>query len=263
MIVDARPGANGFIAFDAVKKAPADGHDLLLVANSHMAINPALFKKLPYDPQRDYAPVVLLFRNYFFFVVAANGPYQSVPALIAAARASPGTLSYGTPYIGSPPHLGSATFEFLTRTKMNHVPFKDTTQIFISVANGDLTWAFGSAGSTAPIAKTGRLRLLAIGAPSRLPTHPDVPTLAEAGGPAELVVDAWSGLVVPRATPDAVVRKINADIVKQLGEPDILERLRVLGFDAAPTTPEGFAELIRSDGKRLGEVIRRIGASVE
>jgi tripartite-type tricarboxylate transporter receptor subunit TctC len=263
VLVDARPGGNGFIAIEAVKKAPPDGHELLIVANSHMAINPNLMKKLPYDPEKDFVPVALLFRNSFFITVASDSPYQSVPALIAAAKANPGKLSYGTPYVGSPPHLGSALFEYLTGTKMIHVPFKDTTQIFISVANGDVSWAFGSVGSTAPIVKTGKLKLIAIGAKSRLPTHPDIPTIEEAGGPPGVLVDAWTGLIAPRGTPEAVVRRINGDIVRQLGEADILERLRILGFEAAPVTPEAFGEIIRSDIKRMGEIIRRVGVTAD
>ena len=263
VIVEARPGGNGFIAFDVVKRAPPDGYELLVAANSHLAINPNLFKKLPYDPEKDFVPVALLFRNTFFIAVASDGPYQTVPALIAAARTSPGKLSYGTPYVGSPPHLGSALFEFRTGTKMIHVPFKDTTQIFISVANGDVSWAFGSVGSTAPIVKMGRLKLLAIGAKSRLATHPDVPTIEEAGGPSGLLVDAWTGLIALRGTPEEVVRRINGEIVKQLGEPDILDRLSILGFEPAPLTPEAFGETIRADNQRLGEVIRRIGVTVD
>jgi len=263
VLVDARPGGNGFIAFEAVKKAPPDGHELLIAANSHMAINPSLMKKLPYDPEKDFVPVALLFRNSFFIAVGADSPYQSVPALIAAAKANPGKLTYGTPYVGSPPHLGSALFEYLTGTKMTHVPFKDTTQIFIAVANGDVTWAFGSVGSTAPIVKTGKLRLIAIGAKSRLPTHPDVPTIEEAGGPPGVLVDAWTGLIAPRGTPDRVVRRINTDIVRHLRDADILERLRILGFEAAPGTPEAFGEIIHADIKRLGDIVRKVGAKAD
>jgi len=261
VIVDPRPGGNGNIAFEAVKKAAPDGHELLIGANAHVAINPHLFKQLPYDPEKDFVPVAMLWRNSFFIAVASDGPYQTVPALIAAARANPGKLSYGTPYVGSPSHLGSALFEYLTGTKMIHAPFNNVTQIFIGVANGDVSWAFGSVGSTEPIVKTGKLRLIAIGAKSRLASHPDIPTIEEAGGPAGIIVDAWVGLLAPRGTSDPVVRRINSDVAKQLGEPYILDRLRILGFEAAPVTPEEFAQVIRADSKRLGEVIRRVGAT--
>src|ERR1700690_2933603 len=140
VIVDAKPGASGFIAIESVKNAAPDGQELLVVSDAHVAINPALYKKLPYDPQKDFVPVAMFYHTPFYLAVTTNGPYQTVAALIAAAKKDPGAVSYGSSYVGSPSHLGSAEFESLTGTKMIHVPYKDQSQMYVGIANGDLGW---------------------------------------------------------------------------------------------------------------------------
>jgi tripartite-type tricarboxylate transporter receptor subunit TctC len=263
VIVDARPGGSGFIAIEAVKKAPPDGHDLLVVSNAHVAINPALYKKLPYDPEKDFVPVAMFYRTPFFLIVSTSGPYKSVPALVAAAKANPGAISYGSSYVGSPSHLGSAEFEFLTGTKMIHVPFKDQSQMYLAIANGDVGWAFSTLGSALPLMDAGRIKPLAIAAKQRLKNLPEVPTMAEAGGPPGMEVDAWLAVVAPRGTPPAIVRKINADINRALADPDVQRQLTQFGFEAAPGTPEQFAEVIRSDARKYSELVRRTGATAD
>ena len=263
VIVDARPGGSGFIAIDAVKKAAPDGHELLVVSNAHVAINPALYKKLPYDPQRDFVPVAMFYRTPFFLIVSRSGPFTSVPALIAAAKATPDTISYGSSYVGSPSHLGGAEFEFLTGTKMIHVPYKDQSQMYVGIANGDLGWAFSTLGSALPLMQAGKIKPLAIAAKQRLKSLPDVPTMADAGGPPGLEVDAWLAIVAPRGTPPDIVRRINADVNKALANPEVQQQLQQFGFEAAPGTPEQFAEVIRADAKKYAELVRRTGATAE
>ena len=263
VIVDARPGGSGFAAIDAVKQAVPDGHDLLVVSSGQMAINPALYAKLPYDPARDFVPVAMFYRTPFYLIVRANGPHASVPALIAAAKAKPGTVSYGSSYVGSPSHLGSAEFAFATGTDMIHVPYKDQSQMYVSIANGDVDWAFSSLGSALPLVTAGKIRILAVAAPRRSAALPDVPTLAEAGGPADMGVDAWLALVAPRGTPDDVVAKINADVNRAIADPAFGDLMKTLGFDAAPGTPADLAATIASEVKRFAELVRRTGARAD
>lgn len=263
VVVDAKPGGNGFIAIEAVKRAPPDGHELLVLADSHLTINPSLFKNVPYDPEKDLVPIVGLYRAFFFVAVAADGPYQSIPQLIAGARANPGKLSYGTPYVGSPSHLGSAVFEHETGTQMIHVPFKDTLQIFTSVANGNVTWAIATAASTRGMVSAGKMKLIAVAARNRLASHPEVPTVEEAGGPKDFVVEAWLALLAPRGTPQDVVRRIHADTQRAIATPEMRKRYANLGFEPLPISPEEVAAKIRADLKKNAEVIRRVGAKAD
>ena len=262
VIVDSRPGASGFLAIEAVKNARPDGYELLVVSNAHVAINPALYKKLPYDPERDFAPVGMIYHTPFFVTVKSDGPYSSVPALIAAARAKPGKLTYGAPYVGSPAHLGAADLARRTGTSMILVPFKDQSQMYLSIASGDLDWALSTLASATPLAKAGRIKLLAIASARRSSSAPEVPTMREAGGP-DFEVDSWLALLAPRATPAAVVRKINADMNAELAAPEVLERMKAMGFTASPGTPEQLAESIRADGKTYAELVRLTGASAD
>jgi len=263
VIVEPKPGGSGFIAIEAVKNAAPDGHELLVASNAHVAINPALYQKLPYDPEKDLVPVAMFYRTPFFVVVKADGPYPSVPALIAAAKANPGTVSYGSSYVGSPSHLGSAEFEYRTGTRMIHVPYRDQSQMYVGIAGGDIGWAFSTLGSALPLIQAGKIKILAIAAKERLKTLPDVPTLEEAGGPAGLEVDSWLGLMAPRGTPPELIRRINAEVNRQLADAEVLEQMRRLGFEPAPGTPEQFAQVIAADAKKYGELVRRTGAKAD
>jgi tripartite-type tricarboxylate transporter receptor subunit TctC len=263
VVVEAKPGASGFLAVEAVKNAQPDGHELLVVSDAHVAINPSLYRKLPYDPQRDFVPVAMFYHTPFYLAVATAGPYPTVAALVDAAKARPDTVSYGSSYVGSPSHLGSAEFAFLTGTKMIHAPYKDQSQMYVGIANGDIGWAFTTLGSALPLMQSGRLRLIAVAAPQRTKAQPDVPTLAEAGGPPWMQVGSWLAILAPRGTPAEVVRRINADVNKVLADPDVIAQMRSFGFEAAPESPEQLADEIRADAKKYADLVRRTGASAE
>jgi tripartite-type tricarboxylate transporter receptor subunit TctC len=263
VIVEPRPGANGFIAIGQAKKATPDGYELLLAGQSHLSINPRLFKSVPYDPEKDFAPLSLIYRTVFFVAVKADGPYRSIPELIAAAKASQKKLSYSSPYVGSPPHLGAAEFAYLTGTQMVHVPYKEAAQVYISVANGDVDWALGSIGSTLPLTKAGKLKLLAIAAKARDPEHPDIPTVAQAGGPAGYEVDTWVSLVAPAGTPPDLLRRLSADIAAAVADPEVKERFKGIGVDPVSGTPAELAELVKRDLAAYGDIVKRTGVTAE
>jgi tripartite-type tricarboxylate transporter receptor subunit TctC len=263
VVTEAKPGGNGFIAIEQGKKAAPDGHELLVLANSHLTINPVLFKNVPYDPVADLTPLTGLYRTWFFIAVKSDGPYNSVTDLVAAAKAKPGKLTYGTPYVGSPSHLGSAILEHATGTQMVHVPFKDTLQIFASIANGDVDWAVATASSTAPMVKAGRVKLIAVAAPKRLASHPNVPTVEESGGPKDFEVESWLVLMAPRGVGADLVRKIHADVQKALATPEMKKRTEALGFETYEANPAEIAARIKTELKSNAEVVKRVGAKAD
>lgn len=263
VLVENRPGGNGFIALGAAKTAPADGYTLAQASSAQLATHPLLYKSLPYDPNADFAPVTPLFRNHFFVVVAASAPWKNMNDLLAAARAKPGQLTYGSEFVGSPGHLGSAMLEAASATQMTHVPFKETSQLFTAVGTGDVQWAFGTAGTAGAALRGGKVKFLALAAPKRLDQYRDVPTVAEAGGPANFELDAWTGLLAPRGTPAAITERIGAEVRKALAEADVRERFAVFGYEPFPQTPSQMTATIEADRKRYGEVIKRLNIALD
>ncbi|CAN5548969.1 tripartite tricarboxylate transporter substrate binding protein [soil metagenome] len=263
VIVEARPGASGFIGLEAAKNAAPDGYTLTLIGLAHMSMNPGLYKKLPYDWEHDFSLVGLMFRTPFFITVRTGGKYDTVSDLISVAKADPGGVTYATPYVGSPIHLGGALFESLTGTKMVHVPFSDQTQVFVSVANGDVDWTLGTIGSAGGILRAGKVKLLAIASDKRLSSQPDVPTVTEAGGPAGYEVDSWVGFAAPAKTPVAILEKVNAGIARALAEPAVKERFAGLGYETSPSTAAEFKALALRDLKKYTEIIRINGITAQ
>ena len=262
VVVDPRPGANGFLAVGAVKQAPATGYDLLMADVGHLAISPSLFKKLPYDPKADFVPVGGVYRTSFFIVVGANSPIQSAKDLVAAA-ATPGKVTYGSNSIGGPLHLGAAQIEAASGTKMLHIPFKEISQLYGAVATGEVDWAMGSIASAGALMRAGKLRFIAIADDARSPTLPNVPTLEESGGPKGVKARSWVAIMAPKATPAAVVDNLNKSLNEVLKQPDVAEKFSAFGFVPFPVTPAALGSLIDSDTVVYADMVKRTGASAD
>lgn len=263
VIVDNRPGASGFIAIEAIKRAAPDGHELLQMDNAQMAAQPFLFKKLPYELLRDFEPVTPILRNYFFVTVPVGSRYKTMADLGAAAKAGPGQVNYGSWFVGSPGHIGAAMLETATGTRMTHVPYKEMSQLYVAVGNQEVDWAFGSAASAGAMQRAGRTRYLAVAAPRRVAGFPDVPTVAESGGPAGFELSAWTALLAPKGTPKAVVEKIQKDVAAVLSEPDLKDKYAAMYYEPYFLNSEQFLQQLRNDSQRYGETLKRLNISLD
>nr|WP_245909653.1 tripartite tricarboxylate transporter substrate binding protein [Sphaerotilus hippei] len=263
VIVENRPGANGFIAIDAFKQGAKDGHDLIQLDNVHLVAYPHLFKKLPYDAAKDFDVLLPLFRTYFFVTVASDSKYKTVGDILAEAKAKPGALNYGSWSVGNPVHLGTALLESMTSTEMQHVIYKETSQLYTGVANGELNFALGSLATAGPLYRGGKLKFLAVTAPKRHSAFPDIPTVSESGGPAGYEVTGWTTIAAPKGLPKAVADKIQRDIEKALAEPDIAQRYATFGYEQFPTTREQFTSFVSSESAKYANVIKRAKASLD
>jgi tripartite-type tricarboxylate transporter receptor subunit TctC len=263
VIVENKPGANGFLAIDAFKRGATDGTDLIQLDNVHLVAYPSLFKKLPYDPVKDFEPITPLFRTYFFVGVPVTSKYKTVGDIVADAKARPGVLNYGSWSIGNPVHLGSALLESMTNTEMQHIVYKETSMLYTSVANGELNFSLGTLATAGPLQRSGKIKFIAVTAPRRHPTFPEVPTVAESGGPAGYEVTGWTTIAAPKGLPKAVADKIQKDIEAALAEPDIKDRYATFGYETFPVTREQFNAFIASESTKYADVIKRAKVALD
>jgi len=246
VVIDNKPGASGIVAFSEVRRTPADGHTLFLADTATLVVNPLLHDTLPYDPVRDLVPLTLLFHATFLILVGGGSRFRSVAELLDAARRAPRSVSYGTLGNGHAVHVAIETFARAAGVQMMHVPFKEASALFTTVAAGEVDFTAFSLNTVAGLMARGHLRPLAVAARKRLAKLPEVPTLAEAGAPM-IEMHPWAALVVPAGTPGVVAEQLRSDILAALATAEVRGRAEQAGFDITPSTPQGVRDRIDAD----------------
>jgi tripartite-type tricarboxylate transporter receptor subunit TctC len=261
-VIDNKPGAGGNLGVDAVAKSLADGYTLVLGQTSNIAINPTLYSKLPYDPQKDLAPIVLLANAPLVMVTGANTPLKTLAEAVNAAKAKPGQVNFASPGNGTVAHLTEELFQKAAGIKTQHVPYKGANQALTDVISGNVDLYMSSVPTLLQHIKQGKLRALAVTSAKRVDDLPNVPTINESGYKGFDAV-TWFGLLAPAGTPKDVIAKVNAEFNKALKLPELSKRLEDEGGDPAGGTPEEFAALIKADIPRWGKVVKDSGAKVD
>lgn len=255
VIIDNRPGAGGSLGAAEVARAAPDGQTLLMGHIGTLAVNPALYPRLAYDPIKSFTPVAWVARVPNVLVVRAASPWKTLSDFVQSARARPGQLTYSSGGNGSAAHIGFEYLKLRTKIFVLHIPYRGTAPSINDLLAGQVDATFTGTPAVLPHVRSGRLRALAVGSAGRIDALPDVPTIAEAGYPG-FEADQWYGVVAPAGTPAALVVRLNAEINKALALPDVARQLAAEGAVPAPGTPEDFAHLIAREIPRWAEVVR-------
>jgi tripartite-type tricarboxylate transporter receptor subunit TctC len=261
VVIDNRPGASGVIGMDIVAKAPPDGYTLVLTQAS-LAINPSMFKKLPYDTMRDFAPISILMVAPFVLTVHPSVPAKTVKELIALAKAKPGRLVIGSAGLGTSPHLAGELFKMMAGVDMPQVLFKGSGPGLISLLSGEISVLFPSTIGVIAYTKAGKLRALGVTSPGRVQAMPEVPSIAEAALPGYEAVQ-WYGVLTRSGTPRPIIDRLNHEMNRVMRAPEMKERLNAEGAEAAGNTPEEFATLIQTETDKWAKVIKQAGIKPE
>jgi len=262
LVVDNRPGAAGNIGADNAAKSPPDGYTLLIAANNILAINAALFAKMPFDPAKDLTSVTLLGTVPFVLVAGPSAKVSSVAELIARSKAKDGGVSYASSGIGSPQHLSAELFRSLARIPMTHVAYKGAAPAITDLLGGTVDVQFGSVSTLLPHIRSGKLTALAVAGTHRVASLPNVPTMIEAGI-AGYDSEPWVGLSAPSGVPNAVIQKIGRDVREVLGQSDVVQKLVEQGIEPRPSSAAEMEKLVKAEREKWGRIIAEAGIKAE
>ena len=262
VIVDNRAGAGGNIGAQNVARAAADGYTLLMGTVGTHAINQSLYKKMAFDPIKDFAPLTRVALVPNLLVANPGQPFKNVKELVAYAKANPGKVTFGSSGSGSSIHLSGEMFQQMAGVEMQHIPYKGSSPAVTDLLGGQIAVMFDNMPSAIGHVKAGKLRPLAVTTPKRSPALPDVPTIAEAGVPG-YAATSWFGLLAPANTPAPVLAKLNAAILKALADPDVKKKMAEQGAEPYGEKPEQFAEFIRSETAKWGKIVKQSGATAD
>src|SRR5260221_6732429 len=261
-VLENKPGAGGNLGVEQAVKSPADGYTLVIGQTSNLAINPALYAKLPYDPLRDLSPVALIVSALVVFVVAANSRYASLGHLLAAAQTHPGGVTFASPGNGTVSHLTGELLQRAAGVKLTHVPYKGASQALTDTLVGQVQSFMSSVPSALSQIRAGRLRAIAVTSANRAQELPDVPTIAESGYRG-FEASTWYGLLAPAGTPTTVVAKLNDEVNRLLKTAAMRERLAAEGGEVLGGSPEQFASFLKAEHAKWGRVVKESGARAE
>jgi tripartite-type tricarboxylate transporter receptor subunit TctC len=260
VVVENKPGAALMLAASAVASAPPDGHTLLVSTSSVMAINPVLYKKVNYDPHKDFAPISFYVKSPFILVVNPEVPAKTVPELIKHAKQTTTPVTFASTGIGTGLHLAGEYMKQRFGLNMTHVPYRATGQSLADIVAGHVAMSFAEVGATLPLIREGKLRVLAVSAASRIPSLPDVPTFAEAAGVPDFEVVSWHMLFAPSGTPKPVLARLNAEMNKIMASPDVQEKIKAIGLLPVGTPSlDDIQKFIGSEREKWGTLIRKLG----
>ena len=262
VIIENKPGAGGGVGAEFTAKSAADGYTIMGGTISTHAINASLYKGLPYDPVKDFVPITLIARVPNMLVVNPDIPAKNVTELITLLKANPGKYSFASSGNGTSQHLSGELFKSMAGVDMQHIPYKGSPPALQDVVGGQVAMTFDNITTAWPLAKGGKLRALAVTTAKRSAVAPNVPTLSESGL-AGYEVGSWQGVFAPAGTPPAIVKRLNAEIVKIINMPDVKEKLIGLGAEPVGNTSEEFAALVKTEVVKWAEVVKQSGAKVD